>query len=70
MSRFLSSFIFLFGFWLICSGYFDTFHLSLGAISCALISYWTGPLLFQGKITMAQRLKEHLSFYPYGIWLF
>ncbi|MEK9657844.1 MAG: Na+/H+ antiporter subunit E [bacterium] len=71
MRNFLASFVFLFGFWLILSGKFDVFHLSLGGISCALIANWTGSLVFQDKnITLAQRLIEHFSFYPYACWLF
>ena len=33
--------------WILLSGKFDAFHLSLGVISCALVSYFSGDLLFK-----------------------
>ena len=43
---FIITFLVLFGFWLIFSGKFDLFHLSLGVISCLLVTYISGDLLF------------------------
>lgn len=57
-------------FWMICSGYFDAFHLTLGVISSAIIALWTGKLFFQRKVSMYRRLREHFSLYPYFLWLF
>ena len=69
MTSFLTSFVFLFAFWLLCSGYFDAFHLSLGILSSALIAAWTGRLFFQRKVSMYRRFREHFSLYPYFVWL-
>jgi len=34
------------GFWLIFSGKFDLFHLSLGVVSCLIVTYFSSDLLF------------------------
>jgi len=44
-SRILT-FIALLGLWVILSGKFDSFHLSLGVISCVIVSLFSGDLLF------------------------
>lgn len=36
----------MFPFWVILSGRFDAFHLSLGVISCILVGWFSGDLLF------------------------
>jgi multicomponent Na+:H+ antiporter subunit E len=33
--------------WILLSGKFDVFHLSLGVISCAIVAYFSGDLLFE-----------------------
>ncbi len=43
---FIITFLIMFGFWLIFSGKFDLFHLSLGIISCLLVTYLSSDLLF------------------------
>ncbi len=43
---FIITFIIMVGFWLIFSGKFDLFHLSLGLISCLLVTYYSSDLLF------------------------
>ena len=40
------TFIILFGVWILLSGRFDLFHLSLGIVSCALVSMYTATMLF------------------------
>ncbi|MEA3358767.1 MAG: Na+/H+ antiporter subunit E [Thermodesulfobacteriota bacterium] len=40
------TFFLLFGFWILLSGRFDLFHLTLGALSCLLVSYMSYDLLF------------------------
>ena len=42
----IMTFIALLCLWVILSGRFDLFHLSLGVISCALVSIFSGDLLF------------------------
>ena len=36
----------MFGFWLIFSGKYDLFHLSLGVVSCLLVAIFSSDLLF------------------------
>ncbi len=43
---FIVTFIIMIGFWLIFSGKFDLFHLSLGVISCLLVTFFSSDLLF------------------------
>jgi len=43
---FFLTFIILFGVWILLSGLFDVFHLSLGVISCLMVAYFSGDLLF------------------------
>ena len=43
---FIITFIIMIGFWLIFSGKFDVFHLSLGVICCLLVAYFSSDLLF------------------------
>jgi multicomponent Na+:H+ antiporter subunit E len=40
------TFCFLFILWLILSGQFDIFHMTLGVISCAVVTWFSGDLLF------------------------
>lgn len=45
--RYIITFFILFLNWMIWSGKFDAFHLSLGGISCLLVTYTTHDLLFK-----------------------
>ena len=66
-SRFLT-FIALVFLWVILSGKFDLFHLSLGLISCAIVSILSGDLLFPGSRTRG--LFQHgLRVISYVPWL-
>lgn len=42
----IATFIIMLIFWVIMSGMFDVFHLSLGVISCLLIAFFSSDLLF------------------------
>ncbi len=44
--RFFLTFLIMFAFWLVFSGRFDMFHLSMGAVSCAIVSFLSRDLLF------------------------
>lgn len=69
MHRILT-FIFLFGFWLFLSGKFDLFHLSLGVISCLIVSFASSDLLFgDQQKSVTARLREAFRFIPYCAWL-
>ena len=43
---FIVTFVIMIGFWLIFSGKFDLFHLSLGVVSCLIVSFFSSDLLF------------------------
>jgi len=43
---FLLTFVLMFATWLVFSGRFDGFHLVLGAISCGIVAFLSGDLLF------------------------
>lgn len=54
--------------WLVLSGKFDIFHLSLGAVSCAIVSFASGDMLFATK--NPKRLPgQWLRFAAYVPWL-
>jgi multicomponent Na+:H+ antiporter subunit E len=57
----------MFGFWILLSGKFDLFHLTLGVISSALVSFLSADLFMyeQGK----NRLSTGLRFLMYLPWL-
>lgn len=57
---FLVTFIVMFGVWMLLSGKFDPFHLSLGVISCGIVAFLSSDLLFpspilKGKLTVFVR---------------
>jgi multicomponent Na+:H+ antiporter subunit E len=57
-------------FWVLMSGKFDLFHLTLGVISSAIVTWLSTELLFQenGK-SVGARLTEAWHFFLYGFWL-
>jgi multicomponent Na+:H+ antiporter subunit E len=66
---FFITFTILFFFWIHLSGQFDIFHLTLGVISCALVSRISGNLLFRKKRVRSTYLWEILRFLKYLPWL-
>lgn len=44
---FVLTFIIMFVLWVVLSGRFDAFHLSLGIISCLIVAYFSSDLLFK-----------------------
>ena len=44
----LATFVAMFTFWVVLSGMFDAFHLTLGVISCLLVAHFSHDLLFYG----------------------
>ena len=62
------TFIILMVFWVVLSGKFDSFHLSLGVLSCALVTALSSDLLFREKQRKG-RFAEALRFVTYVPWL-
>ena len=56
------------GFWLIFSGKFDLFHLSLGVVSCLLVTFFSSDLLFPSGLK-ANFLSCWIRFAWYVPWL-
>jgi multicomponent Na+:H+ antiporter subunit E len=69
--NFLAAFTILFFFWIILSGFFDLFHLSLGAICSAIVAYGSHDLLFtQTNLkTLKERHTAGRNFILYLPWL-
>jgi len=66
---FAAAFIILFLFWMLLSGRFDYFHLSLGVVSSAIVAYLSHDLLFR-DIRARNRHIEAVRFLKYLPWLF
>lgn len=66
---FIYTFLILGAFWILLSGKFDLFHLSLGALCCLLVSFLTHDLLFEKK-DEKNRLATAARFVLYLPWLF
>lgn len=68
--RFVVSFVVLFIFWIVLSGNFDAFHLSLGFISTLIVTLWSGDFLIQDTGDgLGKRIGIFLRFIPYAVWL-
>lgn len=60
----------LFVTWLIFSGFFDGFHLSLGVISCGLVTWMSSDLLFENRsIPALERVRQLGRLSVYFFWL-
>ena len=68
-ARFWLTFIVMGLTWIVLSGQFDAFHLSLGLISCLLVAYFSSDLLFGGSPSWA-RADLPFRFALYLPWLF
>jgi len=60
----------MFCFWLLLSGYFDWFHLLMGALSSLLVSYLSHDLLMGGMHSIVLPVRRLLRFIAYLPWLF
>jgi multicomponent Na+:H+ antiporter subunit E len=65
---FVLTFIIMFGVWIILSGKFDRFHITLGVISCALVSISVGMQLFP-ELNIKKLLIVWFRFIRYIPWL-
>ena len=66
--RRLAAFVILFGFWLLLSGHYDLFHLSLGLICSLLVAFVSHDLLIE-NISGSRRFKKTRRFLSYVPWL-
>ena len=56
--------------WCIFSGFFDGFHLTLGVISCGLVTWMSSDLLFENRSgSLLQRLVQFWRLLGYCFWL-
>lgn len=58
-------------FWLVFSGRFDLFHLSLGVVSCALVAWLSSDLLFAdpaGRPSLSPWPRFILVYAPWLLW--
>ena len=63
-------FFLLFLTWVIFSGFFDPFHLTLGAFSCALVTWMSSHMLFENRSRSLGRLvRELFGVARYLVWL-
>ncbi len=67
--RYIITFIILFLPWILWSGRFDAFHLSLGAVSCGLVTFMSHDLLFKRKEFSSGLAVEAVRFIKYLPWL-
>jgi multicomponent Na+:H+ antiporter subunit E len=65
----LATFFVMLAFWVIMSGMFDLFHLSLGVICCLLVTYFSHGLLFYGHSSSWGRgIFGILIYLPWLFW--
>lgn len=69
LSRFVT-FILLFLFWLLLSGHYDLFHLSLGILCCSLVAFLSHDLFFANGIpkNLFILIKRFISYLPWLIY--
>ncbi len=63
-----ATFIIMLSFWVILSGMFDAFHLTLGVISCVLIALFSGEMLFE-ELKIKVRARQVFGMFIYAPWL-
>lgn len=67
--RYFIVFFTLYLHWIFWSGKFDAFHLSLGVISCALVTFMSHDLFLKRKKLSPKLLVESIRFIKYIPWL-
>jgi len=65
----IATFFVMLAFWIIMSGMFDAFHLTLGVISCLLVVLMSDKLLFHG-VDDRLLLRRTIGMAVYLPWLF
>ncbi len=64
----IATFFIMFAFWVLLSGMFDAFHLSLGVLSCLLVTHFSHDLLF-GQEWSSFWLRRLTGWIFYLFWL-
>ncbi|MAS95684.1 MAG: cation transporter [Verrucomicrobiales bacterium] len=63
-------FTLLFTLWVVLSGLLDAFHLTLGVISCGLVTWLSGDFLFSDRSSsLAVRFRQSIRMISYCGWL-
>jgi len=63
-------FVILMATWMIFSGLFDAFHLTLGVISCAFVTWLSSDLFFaERNDPLSHRLRQAVRMAAYILWL-
>lgn len=70
VTRFIATFIIMFGFWLLLSGHYDLFHISIGVLCCGLVSHVSHDLLFANPRAGDMRVivKRFITYIPWLIY--
>lgn len=68
MLRSVATFLILFPVWIVWSGMLDAFHLALGVISCAIVTFLSHDLLFKRR-DFKGWIRETGRFIQYLPWL-
>jgi multicomponent Na+:H+ antiporter subunit E len=64
----VATFIVMAGFWILMSGMFDGFHLTLGLLCCLLVTFLSSELLFGADFRL--RFSQVVGMIVYLPWLF
>ncbi|MBW2467503.1 MAG: Na+/H+ antiporter subunit E [Deltaproteobacteria bacterium] len=71
--RYIYTFLIMFGFWILLSGKLDLFHLTLGVISSALVTFLSANLFMyehgRNRLTTGMRFLLYLPWLLYQIML-
>lgn len=67
--RYIVTFLILFTVWVTWSGLFDAWHLSLGIISCAIVTYISHDFLFERGSLSTKNITIAIRFIKYLPWL-
>lgn len=64
----IATFFIMFAFWVLLSGMFDAFHLTLGVLSCLLVTHFSHDLLFSQEYSSSW-LRRLIGWAFYLPWL-
>jgi len=63
-------FVMLLAVWLVFSGLFDPFHITLGVISCAFVTWLASDMIFADRtISLGRRCRQAFRMAGYLLWL-